>query len=180
MDLTSQCLLISDKSNQEVIKNTDPDFSQGWPVPGQEATGTNEKTRNFCTHKKKKKKSLDINTGTTCPERLRSLWSWRYSKPNCAGHCATCSCRLCCGQEIGLDNLQWFHPASVGLWLWSGTPRGAPAAVDRGPVATLDFFVCEAFNEARSLYNFVYITHSLSVNQIKIYQIALRVARRRN
>lgn len=68
--------------------------------------------------------------------RLRSLWSWGYSKSSWAGHCATCSCRPCFGQEVGLDDLQWFHPPSVGLWLWTGTLRGAPAALDRGPVAT--------------------------------------------
>lgn len=94
------------------------------------------KIQDISLHIRKKKSFLEVNTGATCPERLRSLWPWRYSKPNWSGHCATCSCRPCFGQEVGLDNLLWFHPPSVGLWLWTGTPRGAPAAVDRGPVAT--------------------------------------------
>ena len=45
------------------------------------------------------------NTGTFCPERLRSLLLWRYSKPSW-----TLSCATCCRESALTGGWTWWSP----------------------------------------------------------------------
>ena len=90
-----------------------PDSFHWCPATGQGAMGTNWSSWTWG-----RTSSLWGwgSTGPCCPERLWSLFLWRYSKPAWMQFCAACSRRPCFGRVAGLDDPQRFLWTPTLLW----------------------------------------------------------------